>query len=221
MVSSASAEVDAVALTIDDGGSAEVTGHVLDVLAARGVTATLFPTGWSLAGYPEVWARAVAEGHELGNHTFSHSGVGGMSPAEVQEEVVAWEEAVAEAVGAPYRARWFRPPYGDGFADGTGPRATREALAELGYSTALWDVETYFALSSPSGPQAGGAEPTADDVARHVLSTAGPGSVVLLHFGPLDVGALPTIIDGLRARGLEPVTMTGLIERQAALEDGA
>jgi peptidoglycan/xylan/chitin deacetylase (PgdA/CDA1 family) len=144
-----------------------------------------------------------------------------MSLDEMVADVTAWEEAVEEAVGAPYRARWFRPPYMDGFEDGAGARSVRRALAALGYSTALWGVETYYALEAPSGPQVAGSDPGAEDVARHVLDSVRPGSIVLLHFSERDVGALPAIIDGLRARGLEPVGLSELFERQAAASEGA
>lgn len=214
VVSSASDEFDLVALTIDDGGSDVATEFVLDTLAAKGVTATILPTGASVAAQPQLYRRAVREGHELGNHTVSHIGVTDLTSDEFRDEIEGWQAAVDEALGRHYDATWFRPPFMDGFTDLRGPEEIRQVLAENGYITALWDVETFYALYSAYGPQLAGPNPDAGDVADYVVRAAGPGSIVLLHFGPLDVTALPAIIDGLRAKGLEPVSLTQLIEAQ-------
>ena len=60
-----------------------------------------------------------------------------------------------------------------------------------GLITALWEIETFYALYSPTGPQFKGSNPDAADVAEYVVETARPGSVILLHFTPRDVAALP------------------------------
>ncbi len=219
VVSRAAGDLRLVALTIDDGGSAEINAGVLDTLAAYDVNATLFPSGDNVAASPEVWARAVTEGHELGNHTMEHRSVKRLDADQLVEQIAAWEAAVAMALGEPYDAVWFRPPYMAGFEDLVGPDETREILAAEGYITALWDVETYYALYSPDGPQLGGPTPGSNSVVRHVVSAAGPGSIVLLHFAPLDVAALPGIIEGLRAKGLEPVTLSELFAAQQVLLD--
>jgi peptidoglycan/xylan/chitin deacetylase (PgdA/CDA1 family) len=214
VVSSASDEFDLVALTIDDGGSDVATEFVLDTLAAKGVTATILPTGAAVEAQPNLYRRAVRDGHELGNHTVAHIGVTDLTTDELRAEIEGWQTAVDEALGRHYDAKWFRPPFMDGFTDLRGPDEVRQVLAESGLITALWDVETFYALYSAYGPQLAGPSPDAGDVADYVVRSAGPGSIVLLHFGPLDVAALPGIIDGLRAKGLEPVSLTQLIEAQ-------
>jgi len=93
-------------------------------------------------------------------------------------------------------------------------------LAASGMITALWDVETFNALFTDAGPRLAGPDPTPQEVADYVVGRAREGSIILLHFGPKDVAALPLIIDGLREAGLEPVTLTDLLESLSS-EDAA
>ena len=217
VISEASSEIDLVALTIDDGGTQQANEAVLDILADKGVTATLFPSGDNINAMPAVWSRAVADGHELGNHTLTHAGVRDLTRSELRQELKGWQEAIDTALGEPYETRWFRPPFMLGFEDLVGPERARDVLADRGMITALWDVETFYALFSDFGPQLAGPNPDADDVRRHVVNSASAGSIVLLHFGPLDIAALPGIIDGLREKGLEPVSLTTLMNAQTEL----
>jgi len=220
VVSSATGAVDRVALTIDDGGTAAASGEVLDTLAAKGVTATFFPSGENVQAFPAVWRRAVAEGHELGNHTLAHVGVTEVGTAGLLEQLEGWQRAVEKALGAEHVTRWFRPPFMSGFTDGEGPDGVRGVLAASGMITALWDVETFNALFTDAGPRLAGPDPTPQEVADYVVGRAREGSIILLHFGPKDVAALPLIIDGLREAGLEPVTLTDLLESLSS-EDAA
>lgn len=198
-------ETNKVAITIDDGAGAELMNRTLDYLAAHDVRATLFPMGSWVEREPEAWRRAVAEGHELGNHTYSHAFLSTVSEERVREELNGWQESVNEALGLEYRTLFFRPPGMDGFTS-TGSSTTQylqEIIAGKGMFTILWDVELVYALRNDAY--------TTARVTDHVLSNATGGSIVLLHFTEVDIAALPAILSGLRSRGLEPCSLKELL----------
>ncbi len=200
-----SRDTNKVAITINNGMKAELIDQALDSLGEYDIQATLFPMGSWVERQPEVWRRAVKEGHELGNSTYSHPPLTRITAEQVSAEINGWQEAVEEALGEPYHTYFFRPPYGDGFL--TGPREQKEQLQELiaekGMFAVLWDVEAMFALRH-------GAY-TSERITEHVLANARGGSIVLLHFHPEDIAALPDILSGLRDQDLEPCSLSELL----------
>ncbi len=198
-------DTNKVAITIDDGGSEAVNNRVLDYLKEYEVRATLFPTGQNVESYPETWRRAVEEGHELGNHTYSHPYLTSLSEEQVREELRGWREAVEKAVGGSFHSPFFRPPYGDGFYSGQANHRERlqPIVAEKGMFPIMWDVELVYALRNEAY--------NAARITEHVLQNARGGSIVLLHFTEADIEALPRIITGLRERGLEPCSLRELL----------
>ncbi|MEJ3744830.1 polysaccharide deacetylase family protein [Actinomycetes bacterium KLBMP 9797] len=186
----------AVALTFDDGPQPPYTGQVLDVLERYGVPATFFCVGLHAGGHPDELIRMREQGHQLGNHTWSHPFLQELSRTELAAQVERAGEAVATASGGPVPAV-FRPPYGS-----RTPQVLRW-LAELDPTIVLWDAEA-----------ADWAMPGAGVIARRILDQARAGSVVLLHDGGGDrrqtVAALPEIIEGLLARGHRFVTVDAL-----------
>jgi len=102
-----------IALTFDDGPS-ESTPALLDLLRAHGATATFFVCGQNAARLPDVLRRIANEGHEIGNHTWSHPRLDFRSPAFIRDEIARTQAAVREITGvtpvlfrAPYGVRWF------------------------------------------------------------------------------------------------------------------
>jgi peptidoglycan/xylan/chitin deacetylase (PgdA/CDA1 family) len=180
-----------VALTLDDG----IDFDALDVLRDRGVKATLFLTGAWVLARPETATRAIEDGHELGNHTFGHPYLTPLGTQGTRSEVVHANQAIAAVTGAPSIPA-FRPPFGDMNA------AVVLGAAAEGYDVYLWDVD--------SGGFRRAATP--DGAAAVVLTRARAGSIVLMHpLAPADRAALGTVIDGLRARGLEPCRVSDLV----------
>ncbi|GGQ05186.1 polysaccharide deacetylase family protein [Streptomyces roseolilacinus] len=178
------------ALTFDDGPDPVHTRRILGILDRYGVRATFFCVGHHVAALPDEVRRIAAAGHELGNHSWSHPFLPDLTPEQLREQLDRTAEAVARVTGgAP---RWFRPPYG-----GLDPEVLA-TLAEHPTTLALWDVDSRD-----------WARPGPERIAATVLGAAGPGSVVLMHEGGGDrdqtVRALPAIIEGLLARGLELV----------------
>lgn len=130
-----------VTLSFDNGPDPAVTLQVLDVLARRGVRATFFVMGSKLAD-PAARAlaeRAAAEGHWIGNHTWTHdTPLGRMADADASvDEIVRTQRAIGELAHAE---KWFRPFGGGGRI---GPwllsAAARDHLAAEGYSVVLWN----------------------------------------------------------------------------------
>ena len=196
------AGVDAVALTFDDGPS-DLTAAVLTTLARHRVRATFFVVGREIPGRERLLRRAVDEGHELGNHTMTHGRARERRDTGYVEIAELNELIEAEAGVAP---RVYRPPYGDVDPD-------EIALAsELGMSPVAWNVDPRD-WSSGVAPQT---------IRARVLESAEPGSIILLHDGPRDMraatlAALPSLIESLRDRGLESVTVSELVARGKAI----
>jgi peptidoglycan-N-acetylglucosamine deacetylase len=192
-----SAPQGALSLTFDDGPSRN-TPQVLDLLRGRGAGATFFVEGQAVGGRERLLRRAVGEGHELGNHLWSHTAPGRLSDAELRDELQMTLAAVLGAAGvAP---RLVRPPYGEDAA-----RVARVA-ENLGMGpVVLWSLDTLD----------WGRDADPREVARRATSAAQPGGVILLHDGGrrpcAAAAALPTILDELATRRLASATVSELL----------
>lgn len=189
-----------VALTFDDGPTAQYTDAVLAQLVERGVTATFFLTGRETEENPDKARAIAAAGHELGNHSFSHSNMALMGGAAVRDEIERTDRALrAAGQDGPIH---FRPPYGKKFF------ALPRYLEATGRTTVTWDIEPETFDDVAADPK---------KIADHVLERARPGSIVLLHvmYGSRETSrqALPLIIDGLRGRGFSFVTVSELMAK--------
>lgn len=176
------------ALTFDDGPSRN-TPLLLDMLAEYKIPATFFLLGEHAAIYPETVRRMVAEGHEIGNHSYSHPHLRKLSEEMQRKEFLETDEVLRSLGATPL---YLRPPYG-AFDDNT-----RKIADELGVSLCLWSMDSVDWKRLP------------DDYAK-LTSTRGtvyePGSLrgVFLfhdtHKGTVE--DLPRIIDNLRAGGCQ------------------
>src|SRR2546427_7435919 len=99
-----------IALTFDDGPAPPFTEQILDILRARGITATFFVCGRNVERHPDVVRRIAAEGHTLGNHTYSHPFLCFRSRRSMAGEIDRTQEAVRKITGES--PTLFRPPYG-------------------------------------------------------------------------------------------------------------
>src|ERR1041385_6592270 len=183
-----------IAMTFDDGPSAKLTPKLLDLLAAHHIKATFFVIGENAAEHPEVVARAAPEGHEIGNHSWSHPNFAKMSDEGVRRELRRTEDAIKSAIGA--RPALLRPPYGSLSA-----RQKRWIHDEFGYQIILWDVDP-LDWKRP-GPTV---------VRNRILKETRPGSIVLSHdIHPGTIEAMPSTFDALEAKGFKFVTVSELI----------
>ncbi|MGK3208357.1 polysaccharide deacetylase family protein [Amycolatopsis sp. MEPSY49] len=185
-----------VALTFDDGPDPAGTQAILDTLRGRGVPATFFLIGRDIAAHPDLAHDIAAAGHEIGNHSFSHDRMIGVTPAWVADEVEA-TDALIRTTGYPGDIL-FRPPNGKKLF------ALPHYLASHNRITVTWDVE----------PDSDGT-PDAATVVSTTVSQVRPGSIVLLH--GMYAGreqtrqAIGPIIDRLKERGYRFVTVSQLI----------
>ena len=186
-----------VAITYDDGPGAE-TNRLLDKLKAKNAHASFMVIAPSAEQHPELLKRMKAEGHTIGNHTKSHRQLNTLSYEQVSQELDAGNAAISKATGQG--TRWVRPPYGA--TNATVDQATRDK----GVSQALWDVDTMDWKDRNS-----------DHVCSAAVQGARAGSIVLMHdIHPTTVDAADCVIDGLRAKGLEPVSLDRLLRTPVA-----
>jgi len=181
-------EVPCVALTFDDGPSI-YTEHLLDILAEHHAHATFFVLGKSAKVQAKTILRMAREGHEIGNHSWSHPSFKELNAEQILEQVDPTNKLVAELTGtAP---RLFRPPYG---------RVTQDVLAAVPMPVILWSLD-------PLDWQ----DRDADLVAQR-LSQAKNGGILLAHdIFTTTVQAMPAVLTSLTERGFHFVTVTELL----------
>jgi peptidoglycan-N-acetylglucosamine deacetylase len=179
---------------------------ILDVLRDRSVRATFFLQGRWVEAFPDTARRVAREGHLVGSHSFYHARMPLLSDAGMATDIRDAEDAIRDIVGVDPRP-WFRCPF---FAGGEDPRVLG-ILAGLGYR----DVPSDIVLDDWDPARTG--EAIAAEAIEAVTRVA-DGPIVLFHtWPPQTLDALPAILDGLRARGVEFVDVASLpAERWAA-----
>jgi len=187
-----------IAMTFDDGPQPQNTPRLLDMLRARNIKATFYMVGSNVDLYPQVVRRVVAEGHEIGNHSYTHRLFSKMSDSEIRTELTRTRDAVMHAAGV--QPRTLRPPYG-----GMLQRQREWVNAEFGYPIILWSVDP-LDWKKP-GPSV---------VCARILSATTAGSIVLAHdLHGQTVDAMPATLDELLQRGFKFVTVSQLLAMKA------
>ncbi len=183
-----------VALTFDDGPHPVHTPVLLDILARYNAKATFYVIGRNAQRYPEIMRRIVAEGHEIGNHTLSHPVLAQLGDGNILREIDRTQQIVWDIVGAVPVT--MRPPYGAFSA-----RQMRMLFDQRNLPTVVWSVD----------PQ-DWRRPGASVVADRMIRGARPGAVILAHdIHGATISAVPQALEGILARGLQPVTMSDLL----------
>jgi peptidoglycan-N-acetylglucosamine deacetylase len=194
-----------IALTFDDGPDSQWTGQILDILRDKQVKATFFVIGENAESNPELVDRIYAEGHEIGNHTYTHPNIADVSENRTALELGATERFLESRLGR--RSLLFRPPY----AEDVEPE-TPDQVKPLVFTSSLG----YYSVGMQIDPD-DWQRPPSQEIIKRVLeqAEAGLGNVVLLHDAGGDrsatVAALPQLIDSLRARGYQLVTISDLL----------
>jgi peptidoglycan/xylan/chitin deacetylase (PgdA/CDA1 family) len=188
-----------VALTFDDGPTWPFTEQILGILRERSIIATFFVCGRNAERFPEVMRQIHAEGHSIGNHTYSHPYLYFQGRRKIAEEIDRTQELIEKLTG--HRPTLFRPPYGARWF-GLYP-----VLRERGLQVVQWSDTGYDWQNK------------ADAIVTATLRRLRPGSVILLHDGvrgpgpgtPADrfqtVLALPAILDGAVGAGFTFVSV--------------
>src|SRR5579883_39737 len=210
---------NAVALTFDDGPDPEWTPKILDALKAKDVPATFFLIGLQADKFGGVLKRIVKEGHEIGNHTFTHPDISNLSGRYMKLELNLTERLFASRLGL--RTILFRPPYSiDAEPDTEDQVRPLEFTQDMGYVTIGDKIDPNDWRDDP--------RPTAKEIANRVIEHLPPcaandrfcGSIILMHDGGGNRSqtalAVPMIIDAARAKGLQIVPVYELLGKTKA-----
>ncbi len=203
LVTRVDTEDSVVALTLDDGPLPVYTDSVLHILGDSNVHATFFAVGAALVDHLDLGRRIVQEGHELGNHSYTHHRLVFKTPGYIRHEVEGTDSLIRAA--GERGAIHFRPPYGKRLV------MLPWFLSRSGRITVLWDVEpdTYPGIAR---------DPT--KIVEYVVNHARPGSIILLHTETAGRAparaALPRLIGALRAAGYQFVTVSELMRHRGS-----
>jgi peptidoglycan/xylan/chitin deacetylase (PgdA/CDA1 family) len=184
-----------IALTFDAGSDAIGIG-ILDVLKKHYIKATFFLTGSWAAKFPNYAKRIAEEGHEIGNHTYSHPDATKTNTNIFNEDMIKAEEAIMKATGISPRP-FFRFPYGS---------STTAALKELGESGYPYSI--HWSLDSIDWQQ-----PSVEVIISRIQTGASNGDIILMHIGGINTAeAVDKVIPILKVMGYELVTVGELLD---------
>ena len=215
--------VPKIALTFDGGSNSNNAEQILTILKEKGVTATFFLTGTFIKKYPDIVRRIAADGHIIGNHTYSHPHLTTfeqnkqhdtrpeITKTVLQKELVKADSLLYEVAGITMQSYW-RSPYGEH------NREIREWAAELGYRHISWtsgnvpgeNMDTRDWVSDESSELYKSAQEMRDAVlnfgSNDPSGRNANGAIILMHIGSerkedFLYQVLPEIIEGLRQRG--------------------
>ncbi len=179
-----------VALTFDDGPNPATTNQALDTLSKYGIKATFFVLGKNVSGNEEILKRMKADGHVIGNHSWSHPVLSKLSLDEAKKQITDTEDALTKVLGSS--SKLMRPPYG---------AITDDIRNSLDLSFIMWDVDS---LDWKSKNEAS----ILTEIQRQVRN----GSIILMHdIHAETVNALPKIIDYLKEQGYHFVTVPEML----------
>lgn len=211
---------DKVAITFDDGPDPEWTPKILDVLKREQAPAAFFLIGIQADKFADITDRIYREGHEIGNHTFTHPDISNISKGFMRAvELNLTEQLFASRLGI--RTILFRPPYSiDAEPDTEDQVRPLETTQDMGYITIGDKIDPNDWRDSPRHS----ADQIVTDVVSHLPPCAAGdircGNIILLHDGGGDreqtVLALPRIIAAVRAKGLQIVPLHQLLGRTRA-----
>jgi len=171
-------------LTFDDGPHPTATPAVLGMLRERNIPATFFFLGQNVQQYPDIAKQVVSEGHQIGNHSFTHSNLFFKDKQFIQKQIIQTEEILESKLGI--RTRFYRPPYG--YFNLT----LLNLLEEFGSACVLWNIDSKdYRLKKRS------------DVERRVLNRISNGSIFLFHDNNHTAHNLHTYLPGILDKLLE------------------
>jgi cellulose synthase/poly-beta-1,6-N-acetylglucosamine synthase-like glycosyltransferase/peptidoglycan/xylan/chitin deacetylase (PgdA/CDA1 family)/spore germination protein YaaH len=201
-------------ISFDDGPDARWTPRILNVLKEKHAPAVFFVIGEAANSAPDLLKREYNEGHEIGNHTFTHPQFDEISHTQLKWELNLTQRLIESTLGV--KSLLFRPPYGIDHQ----PEYAEEVQQlpypqELGYIIVGQRVD-------PDDWRTDGVKPQrpAKEIVEDVMRQANKGNVILLHDGGGEreqtVEALPMIINGLRAKGYQFTSISDLLGQNRA-----
>ncbi len=198
-IKGADTEVKVVALTYDDGPSPS-TNQLLDILDRYQVKATFFEIGRHIEKHPEIVPMIVARGHELANHSYSHTNMM-FKPREFLLSEIEKTDKLLQEVGVKQDSISFRPPFGRRFV------VLSYLLSQMQKKMIMWDVNSLDYENTL----------TAEDIANRVIDNVRSGSIVLMHEGggaqSKTLVATQAIIKTLQSKGYAFKTVSELLKK--------
>ena len=196
----ADTEVKVVALTYDDGPSSPSTNQLLDILDRYQVKATFFEIGRNIEKHPEIVPMIVARGHELANHSYSHTDMMFKTRKFLLSEIEKTDKLLQE-LGVKQDSISFRPPFGRRCV------VLSYLLFQMQKKLIMWDVD----------PQDYDHTLTAEDIANRVIDNVRSGSIVLMHDSGGDrsktLAATQAIVKTLQSKGYAFKTVSELLKK--------
>lgn len=182
-----------VALTFNVVWGEEYVPQLLETLKKNNVPATFFIGGQWAEDFPALTRQIAQDGHEVGNHGYSHPHPDGISRSANLDEIKKTETAIDNSCGI--KTKLFAPPYGER------GDAVLKTAEDAGYQTILWSVDTID-----------WQRPEPSVIVKRVVEKVHNGAIVLMHPTAPTVHALPEIIGELKKEGYEMVKVSILLE---------
>lgn len=191
-----------IALTFDDGPDSLYTVQILDILKQKNVKATFFLVGRHIKLYPAVVTRMVREGHEIGNHTYTHLYLANATDSMISREVEMTQHLIDSLCGN--NNRLFRAPWN------AIKLSQAKKVEQQGYKNITWNIDTRDYDQSK------------EEIVRFVIDHKKDNGIVLMHSADYNdvesrkntVDALPQVIDLLREYHYDLVTISELAKKQ-------
>ncbi len=202
-----------IVISFDDGPDPQWTPKMLDILKQKNVPAVFFVIGNMANQRPDILQREYAEGHEIGNHTFTHPRFDDIPQSELRWQLNLTQRLIESTLGV--KSILFRPPYGIDHQPEYAEEVSQLPLAqEMGYLIVGQRID-------PDDWSLRDGKPIpAKEIVDSVLRQADKGNIILLHDGGGDrsqtLTALPKVIDALRARGYQFVSVADLLGKTRA-----
>lgn len=205
-ISRGNLEKEAIALTFDCGSSAQATPLILDTLRSKGVKSTFFVTGQFAQNFPQIVRQIAADGHEIGNHTFSHRDLTILSDEEIISELQSTEDLLFQLTDRP--TLYMRFPFG------ARNERVKNVVTTAGWTNVFWtQVKTpYGWVTGDSGGWRLGSTP--ESVYRNMMVAArlGNGVITVQHCAAWsDARSLDRVLSDLQERGLTPTTVSQIV----------
>lgn len=182
-----------IAITLDGTWGADYTDEILKIFDENNLDITFFFAGYWLENYPDLVKKIAAEGHEIGNHTYTHPHCNSLSSDEIRNELERTSSLIEKLTGK--RPQYFRPPFGEYNNN------IITTSRENGYQVVQWSLDSLD-----------WREPGTEFIVNRIMSNVTAGDIILMHNNAPDTPeALRTIIPRLKSRGFEIVPLSELI----------
>lgn len=186
-----------IALTFDDGPHPRYTDAILKILAENDIKATFFEIGVNIKQYSNTTRHVIAAGHEIGNHTYTHTTMKHLSGQELKEEIAQTDRLLKELGYGPVAL--FRPP------QGICTDVLFDVMSSTGKRAILWNIDTLD-----------WAHRSSDEIVREIEKYVSGGDIILFHDyisgENTTIPAIKKLIPALKARGYQFVTVSELMQ---------